>query len=158
MAYPSIAHRRQSSPGLASEGDLPQGFRTTNYVRDWLPIRREQCAKHVSRKSRWSQSSARRIASPVSVVAKRHEISEQTIYTWRKRFGGFQANDVRRLKQLETRHQRWLGASIVTIWSTGAYAALSSSRPPSLRSAQIAGALRLSSLIRCSSSPARDCQ
>ena len=24
---------------------------------------------------------------PVSVVAKRHEISEQTIYTWRKRFG-----------------------------------------------------------------------
>ena len=26
---------------------------------------------------------------PVSVVAKRHGISEQTIYTWRKRFGGF---------------------------------------------------------------------
>jgi putative transposase len=38
----------------------------------------------------------------VSVVAKRHERSEQTIYTWRKRFGGFQANQVRRLKQLET--------------------------------------------------------
>ena len=38
---------------------------------------------------------------PVSAVAKRHGISEQTIYTWRKRFGGFQANDVRRLKQLE---------------------------------------------------------
>ena len=28
---------------------------------------------------------------PVPVVAKRHSISEQTIYTWRKRFGGFQA-------------------------------------------------------------------
>jgi putative transposase len=28
---------------------------------------------------------------PVSMVAKRHGISEQTIYTWRKRFGGFQA-------------------------------------------------------------------
>src|SRR5207302_5803368 len=26
---------------------------------------------------------------PVSVVAKRHGISEQTIYMWRKRFGGF---------------------------------------------------------------------
>ena len=26
---------------------------------------------------------------PVSAVAKRHGISEQTIYTWRKRFGGF---------------------------------------------------------------------
>jgi putative transposase len=26
---------------------------------------------------------------PVSVVAKGHGIGEQTIYTWRKRFGGF---------------------------------------------------------------------
>ena len=43
---------------------------------------------------------------PVSVVAKRHEISEHTIYTWRKRFGGFQANEVRRLKQLETENVR----------------------------------------------------
>jgi putative transposase len=34
-------------------------------------------------------------------VAKRYGISEQTIYIWRKRFGGFQANEVRRLKQLE---------------------------------------------------------
>jgi putative transposase len=31
----------------------------------------------------------------VSSVAKRHGISEQMIYTWRKRFGGFQADDVR---------------------------------------------------------------
>ncbi len=38
----------------------------------------------------------------VSVVAKRHGVSEQTIYTWRKRFGSFEANDVRRLRQLET--------------------------------------------------------
>jgi putative transposase len=43
---------------------------------------------------------------PVSAVAKRHGISEQTIYTWRKRFGGFQANDVRRLKQLEAENAR----------------------------------------------------
>ena len=33
---------------------------------------------------------------PVAVVAKRHGISEQTIYVWRKRFGGLQSNDVRR--------------------------------------------------------------
>ena len=38
---------------------------------------------------------------PVSVVAKRHELSEQTI-----RFGGFHANEVRRLKQLETENAR----------------------------------------------------
>jgi putative transposase len=43
---------------------------------------------------------------PVSVVAKRHGISEQTIYTSRKRFGGFQANDIRRLKQLEAENAR----------------------------------------------------
>jgi putative ABC transport system substrate-binding protein len=43
--------------------DLPPGFRTSDYVRDWLPIRREQCAKGVSRKSRWWRSSARRIVS-----------------------------------------------------------------------------------------------
>ena len=42
----------------------------------------------------------------VSVVAKRHGISEQTIYTWRKRFGGFEANDVRRLRQLEAENAR----------------------------------------------------
>ena len=43
---------------------------------------------------------------PVAVVAKRHSISEQTIYTWRKRFGGFEASDVRRLRQLEAENAR----------------------------------------------------
>jgi putative transposase len=43
---------------------------------------------------------------PVSAVAKRHSISEQTIYTWRRRFGGFQVHDVRRLKQLEAENAR----------------------------------------------------
>lgn len=43
---------------------------------------------------------------PVLAVAKRHGISEQTIYTWRKRFGSLQANDVRRLRQLEAENAR----------------------------------------------------
>ena len=43
---------------------------------------------------------------PVAAVAKRHGISEQSIYTWRKRFGAFQADDVRRLKQLEAENAR----------------------------------------------------
>ena len=42
----------------------------------------------------------------VSVVAKRHGVSEQTIYTWRKRFGSFEASDVRRLRQLEAENAR----------------------------------------------------
>jgi putative transposase len=43
---------------------------------------------------------------PVSEVARRHGVSEQAIYTWRKRFGGFQANEVRRLRQLEAENAR----------------------------------------------------
>ena len=39
-------------------------------------------------------------------VAKRHGISEQTIYTWRKRFGALQASDVKRLRQLEAENAR----------------------------------------------------
>jgi putative transposase len=41
-----------------------------------------------------------------AVVAKRHGVSEATIYTWRKRFGGLEKDDVRRLKQLETENGR----------------------------------------------------
>ena len=38
---------------------------------------------------------------PVPQVAKRHGISEQTIYTWRQRFSGMNADDVKKLRQLE---------------------------------------------------------
>ena len=43
---------------------------------------------------------------PIGTIAKRRGISEQTLYTWRKRFGTFQADDVRRLKQLEVENAR----------------------------------------------------
>jgi transposase-like protein len=43
---------------------------------------------------------------PIAAVAKRHGVSEQTMYTWRRRFGTFQADDVRRLKQLEAENAR----------------------------------------------------
>ena len=39
---------------------------------------------------------------PVPEVAKKHKVSEQTIYTWRKRFGTLEPADVKRLRQLET--------------------------------------------------------
>jgi hypothetical protein len=42
--------------------DLPPDFRTIDKLRDWLPIRREQCEKDVFRKSRWWRSSGRGIA------------------------------------------------------------------------------------------------
>jgi cellulose synthase/poly-beta-1,6-N-acetylglucosamine synthase-like glycosyltransferase len=46
----------------------------------WLPIRRERCASCVLRKSRWSRSCVRQIASPAAVVAERDGIREQTTY------------------------------------------------------------------------------
>jgi putative transposase len=37
----------------------------------------------------------------VADVAKKHGLSDATIYAWRKRFGQLQALDVKRLRQLE---------------------------------------------------------
>ena len=43
---------------------------------------------------------------PVAQMAKRHGISEQTIYTWRQRFSGMNADDVKKLRQLEQENVR----------------------------------------------------
>jgi transposase-like protein len=42
----------------------------------------------------------------VAEVAKKHGISEQTVYNWRQHFGGMEAADVKRLKQLEQENAR----------------------------------------------------
>ena len=42
----------------------------------------------------------------VGEVAKKHGVSEQTIYVWRKRFGGMDADDAKRLKALEHENAR----------------------------------------------------
>jgi transposase-like protein len=39
--------------------------------------------------------------SPVADVAKKHKISEQTIYNWRRHFGTLEPVDVKRLRGLE---------------------------------------------------------
>lgn len=43
---------------------------------------------------------------PIGEVAKRHGVSEQSIYTWRKRFGAMDANEVKRLRELEHENAR----------------------------------------------------
>lgn len=44
--------------------------------------------------------------SPVAEVAKRHGVSDVTIYAWRKRYGQLDAVDVKRLRQLERENAR----------------------------------------------------
>jgi putative transposase len=44
--------------------------------------------------------------SPVSEVAKKHGVSDVTIYAWRKRFGQLEAVDVKRLRTLEAENAR----------------------------------------------------
>ena len=42
----------------------------------------------------------------VGVVAKRHGVSDASIYIWRKKFGQLDASDVKRLKTLESENAR----------------------------------------------------
>lgn len=44
--------------------------------------------------------------SSVAEVAKKHGISEQTLYNWRKHFAGLDPADVKRLRQLEQENAR----------------------------------------------------
>jgi putative transposase len=42
----------------------------------------------------------------VPATAKKHAVSEQTLYLWRKKSGTLEASDVKRLKQLEQENSR----------------------------------------------------
>ena len=63
------------------------------------------------RKSRFSEEEAVAIVreadrDAVAEVGKRHKVSQQTIYVWRRRFGQLEASDVKRLKALEAENAR----------------------------------------------------
>jgi transposase-like protein len=44
--------------------------------------------------------------APVAEVARKHKISEQTLYVWRKRFGELDPADVKRLRELEVENAK----------------------------------------------------
>jgi putative transposase len=63
------------------------------------------------KKSRYSDEQIVRILreadkAPIAEVAKRHGVSEQSIYGWRKRFGEMGTDEVKNLKVLEQENAR----------------------------------------------------
>lgn len=44
--------------------------------------------------------------SSVAEVARKHKVSEQTLYNWRKQFGQLEAADVKRLRVLEAENAK----------------------------------------------------
>lgn len=63
------------------------------------------------KKSRYSDEQIVRILreadkTPIAEVAKKHGVSEQSLYSWRKRFSSMSVDDVKHLKQIEQENAR----------------------------------------------------
>lgn len=42
----------------------------------------------------------------IAAVCRKHAVNETTFYKWRKRFGGMEASDAKRLRELESENAR----------------------------------------------------
>ncbi len=76
-----------------------------------VPGRKDADYRTHTKKSRFTEEQTVKILreadkTPVAEVAKKHGVSEVTIYAWRKRFGQLEAVDVKRLRALEAENGR----------------------------------------------------
>ena len=64
------------------------------------------------RKSKFSETQIITVLKAVEAgrtvrdVCREHEISEATYYQWKSKFGGMEASDIRRLRELEEENRR----------------------------------------------------
>jgi hypothetical protein len=107
MGRKSVIFKRNGRSRSAGTAGHVQTESAVNDVRNTQFERMASGAdEEAMKRSRFSEEDMVKIlreadTAPVSEVAKKHAISDQTIYLWRKRFGQLEAVDVKRLRQLE---------------------------------------------------------
>ena len=81
---------------------------TVHQFEEWgLPIMKDPKTGRYLREGRWQIMIHGESYKPiVAEAAKKHKVSEPTIYAWRKHFGQMEAADVKRLKALEIENGR----------------------------------------------------